>query len=389
MMMENENKLMENSEAKALAGGSNLPEESNEEKLSRLAGEINAIKEQTREVIRNATLAIGERLIQAKAVVPHGGWGTWLKNSVDYSERTAQMLMSAYERFGTGQQTLFGKTADPELVAQLNRSQIFALMSIRDEDDCMEFMEEHREELSGMSKRELEKAIRERDEARRAAEESSAAKDAAEKSLADTKSVMEKIQKELEEAQAEKGKEIKDLEERYHRALDSAAEGAERKEREYKELEEGLRQRLQELQDQSEAQAAELQALRESKETEEAGENGRLSELEEQNTESAARIRELEQELEKARQEKTEWEKEKETAREETQRELEEIREQVDQEKKQAESGQRFAVIFQMVQGAFNDLLGITAGMGTEEKEKYKNACRSMAQAMEKAVDDI
>jgi hypothetical protein len=49
---------------------------------------------------------------------------------VDYSERTAQMLMSAYERFGTGQQKLFGKTADPELVAQLNRSQIFALMSI-------------------------------------------------------------------------------------------------------------------------------------------------------------------------------------------------------------------------------------------------------------------
>lgn len=140
--------------------------ETNEDKLARLATEINTIKIQTQAVIQNATLEIGRRLIQAKAVVPHGCWGQWLKEKVDYSERTAQMLISTFERFGSGQQKLFGQAADPELVAQLSRSQMFALMSIKNEDECIAFMEEHKEDLPGMSKRELEQAIKERDQAK-------------------------------------------------------------------------------------------------------------------------------------------------------------------------------------------------------------------------------
>ena len=114
--------------------------ETNEQKLARLATEINTIKVQVQQVVQNGTLEIGQRLIQAKAAVPHGCWGQWLKEKVDYSERTAQMLIATYERFGNGQQKLFGKSADPELVAQLNRSQMFALMSIKNEDDCVAFM---------------------------------------------------------------------------------------------------------------------------------------------------------------------------------------------------------------------------------------------------------
>ena len=140
--------------------------ETNEDKLARLATEINTIKIQTQAVIQNATLEIGRRLVQAKAAVPHGCWGQWLKEKVDYSERTAQMLISTFERFGSGQQNLFGQAADPELVAQLSRSQMFALMSIKNEDECIAFMEEHKEDLPGMSKRELEQAIKERDQAK-------------------------------------------------------------------------------------------------------------------------------------------------------------------------------------------------------------------------------
>lgn len=57
-----------------VAGGT-MPKESDEERLTRLAGEINAIKEQTRATVQNATLEIGRRLIQAKAAVPHGSCG--------------------------------------------------------------------------------------------------------------------------------------------------------------------------------------------------------------------------------------------------------------------------------------------------------------------------
>lgn len=157
---------MENMENMPATVEENQLAETDEQKLARLATEINTIKVQTQAVIQNATLEIGKRLTQAKAAVPHGMWGDWLKTAVDYSERTAQMLISTYERFGGAEQKLFGPQVDQELVAQLSRSQMFALMSIKDEDACIEFMNEHKEELPNMSKRELEQAIKERDQAK-------------------------------------------------------------------------------------------------------------------------------------------------------------------------------------------------------------------------------
>lgn len=138
--------------------------ENNEMKLDRLAAEINTIKAQTLTVVQNATLEIGKRLKLAKGAVGHGNWGRWLAENVDYKERTAQNIIAIYERFGDGQQKLFGATADPEQVAKLNRSQMLALMSIKDEDACFSFMEEHKEDLQDMSKRELEAAIKELNE---------------------------------------------------------------------------------------------------------------------------------------------------------------------------------------------------------------------------------
>ena len=131
---------MENMENMPMPAEENQLTETDEQKLARLATEINTIKVQVQAVVQNATLEIGKRLTQAKAAVPHGMWGQWLKTAVDYSERTAQMLMTTYERFGGVEQKMFGPQVDTELVAQLSRSQMFALMSIKDEDACIEFM---------------------------------------------------------------------------------------------------------------------------------------------------------------------------------------------------------------------------------------------------------
>lgn len=148
-----------------------LANETEADKLARLAAEINTIKAQTLAVVQNATLEIGKRLIQAKGAVGHGNWSQWLKDNVDYSERTAQNIISIYERFGNGQQKLFGASADPEQVAKLNRSQMLALMSIKDEEQCFEFMDEHKDDLQDMSKRELEAAIKELNEVKEKSEE--------------------------------------------------------------------------------------------------------------------------------------------------------------------------------------------------------------------------
>lgn len=141
--------------------------------LDTIAGEINTIKQQARSYITNSCIEIGARLTEAKRLIGHGNWSKWLEESVDYSERTAQNLMKIYRAFGVegNQGKLFGKELDAEQVKELNYTQMTALLKIRDDDERVEFMEEHREELKDMSTRELEAKIKELNEAKEKAEE--------------------------------------------------------------------------------------------------------------------------------------------------------------------------------------------------------------------------
>ena len=137
-----------------------------EQKLSQLAAEINAIKEQVRETVYLSTCRIGEKLLLAKGAVGHGNWGQWLKDNVDYSERTAQNIITIYKNFNNKETKLFGTVPDAELLGKLNQSQLLALSSIKDEEKRTEFMNEHKEELPDMSKQELAKALAELKEAK-------------------------------------------------------------------------------------------------------------------------------------------------------------------------------------------------------------------------------
>ena len=73
-MSEDVKEMREQKMAVPMAGGT-MPKESDEERLTRLAGEINAIKEQTRATVQTAPLELGRRLIQAPAAEPHGRIG--------------------------------------------------------------------------------------------------------------------------------------------------------------------------------------------------------------------------------------------------------------------------------------------------------------------------
>lgn len=132
-----------------------------EQTLTQLAAEINAIKNHVRETVYIATCRIGEKLLLAKGAVGHGNWGQWLKDNVDYSERTAQNIITIYKNFNNKETKLFGTVPDAELLGKLNQSQLLALSSIKDEEKRTEFMEEHKEELPDMSKQELTKALAE------------------------------------------------------------------------------------------------------------------------------------------------------------------------------------------------------------------------------------
>ena len=128
-----------------------------------LAAEIRTIKDQTGRMVLNASIEVGRRLTEAKAKLPHGSWGEYLKNEVDYSPSQAQNLMRVFREYGSDQQSLFGGEAKSQTFGRLTFSQALSLLVIPDEDEREKFVLEN--DVEHMSVRELNEALKARDEA--------------------------------------------------------------------------------------------------------------------------------------------------------------------------------------------------------------------------------
>lgn len=114
-----------------------------------IASEINTIKVQTQKLMLQASIDIGKRLVEAKEQVPHGAWGQWLKENVEYSQSTATNLMNIYREYGENSQAL----------GNLSYSNAVALLGI-DPNEREEFAKEvNAEEIS---LRQLEKLVSEK-----------------------------------------------------------------------------------------------------------------------------------------------------------------------------------------------------------------------------------
>ena len=112
----------------------------------------------------DAILKIGQRLMEAKAMLPHGEWLPWLNERVEFSERSAQNLMR-----------LSREWSNPQALADLGATKALTLLALPPEER-EQFISEHHtingedKTVIDMTSRELEQAIRERDKARLAAE---------------------------------------------------------------------------------------------------------------------------------------------------------------------------------------------------------------------------
>lgn len=113
-----------------------------------------------------AILTIGRCLIEAKDLLSHGEWLPWLNERVEFSERTARNFMRLAREW-TNRQAL----------ADLGASKALTLLALPPEER-EQFMEENN--VIDMTTRQLEQAIRERDEAMAAAEHAAADQRAAE-----------------------------------------------------------------------------------------------------------------------------------------------------------------------------------------------------------------
>lgn len=139
--------------------------------------EIRTLHRQAQCMVLGYAIEIGRRLKEAKAMLDHGQWGPWLREEVDFSQSSANNFMRIFEEYGAQQVSLFGD-ANSQALGNLPYTHALRLLALPAEERESFAEEHHAEELST---RELEKLIRERDEARRAeqdAQEKAAAKQA-------------------------------------------------------------------------------------------------------------------------------------------------------------------------------------------------------------------
>ena len=129
--------------------------------------EIRTLQRQAQQIMLGYAVEIGRRLEEVKAILPHGQWGDYLKNEVDYSQSTANNFMRIYREYGAAQQSLFGGEAKSQAFANLTYTKALRLLAIPDEEEREQFMTEH--DVGSMSNRELDKALKEREEALEAA----------------------------------------------------------------------------------------------------------------------------------------------------------------------------------------------------------------------------
>ena len=131
--------------------------------LEQVTEEIRYLDNQAKRLVLGHAIEIGRRLEEAKALVPYGEWGNYIEKELSYSQSTANNFMRIFDEYGAAQQSLFGPVADSQTLGNLSYTKALKLLAVpREEREsfAQEVDAEH------ISTRELEAAIRERDEAK-------------------------------------------------------------------------------------------------------------------------------------------------------------------------------------------------------------------------------
>ena len=135
--------------------------------LEMVTAEIRYLDAQAGRLVMGHALEIGKRLTEAKAMVAHGEWGSYLETELHYTQTTANKLMKVFDEYGASQIGLFGPEVNSDTFTNLTYSKALALLSVpREEREAFA----QAVDAEHLSTRELQAAIRERDEARKRAE---------------------------------------------------------------------------------------------------------------------------------------------------------------------------------------------------------------------------
>lgn len=171
--------------------------------------EINFYKQQT----ATGIIEIGKRLIEAKSQLQHGEWGKWLEEKAEFTREHASRIMKVANEFG-----------NMTSVSHLGTKKLFLLLDVPQEER-EDFVEQNN--VSEMTTRELQEAIKARKEAERRAQEAEenaeleeSARIAIQQKLENEKLSKQAILEQLEEISLEKS----ELEERLEQRLENAVD---------------------------------------------------------------------------------------------------------------------------------------------------------------------
>ena len=162
---------------------------------STIAAEIRILDRQAATTCLHYIIEIGRRLVEAKTLVEDGQWLNYIKTELNYEKSTAQNYMRLYDRFGTGQKSLFGSFTETETFGTLTYTKALALLKVP-EEELEEFAEEH--DIESMSTRELQQAIKERNEAVDAKNAAEQAKEESAREISELKDEVDDLNEELE-----------------------------------------------------------------------------------------------------------------------------------------------------------------------------------------------
>ena len=202
-----------------------------------IACEINLIKGQVLRTVLQGAIDVGRLLCEAKEVVPHGEWGAWLEENVDYSTTKANDLMRIYREYNDDQVKLFGRSNE-ELYGRLSMSQALELLAIP-APEREKFVEEN--DVESMSTRDLREQLRELkkelEEAANDVREAEMARDVGRELVA----ASERREKEAKESAAAAAKRAEAAQKKAEKALADAKKEAERAKREAESAREKLK----------------------------------------------------------------------------------------------------------------------------------------------------
>lgn len=145
--------------------------------IDTITTEIKTIETQVAKMAIHGCIEIGRRLMEAKEIVGHGGWGKYLEEKVRYSQQWATNLMNLYKEYGGAQESLFESFANSKSFGNIDVTKHILLLAVPAEERA-EFAETNDAEHSSV--RELREAIRDRDANLQAANEQAARAEKAE-----------------------------------------------------------------------------------------------------------------------------------------------------------------------------------------------------------------